>query len=120
MTAKNSQCTRHWISVRLGKLLKPLGEISFDEAYKTFPGNYRSRRQSGADLILIETVSDSYEIKAAVLAAKENSNLPVVVTMIFDESGKLLTGGDVASVTAMLEGLGVDAVGFNCGLHRSR
>ena len=61
-------------------------------------------------------MSDSYEIKAAVLAAKENSNLPVVVTMIFDESGKLLTGGDVASVTAMLEGLGVDAVGFNCGL----
>ena len=66
--------------------------------------------------MLIETVSDSYEIKAAVLAAKENSDLPVVVTMIFDENGKLLTGGDVASATAMLEGLGVDAIGFNCGL----
>ena len=72
--------------------------------------------KAGADLVLIETVSDPYEIKAAVLAAKENTKLPVVVTMIFDENGKLLTGGDVESVTAMLEGLGVDAVGFNCGL----
>ena len=72
--------------------------------------------KAGADLILIETVSDSYEIKAAVLAAKENSNLPVIVTMIFDEGGKLLTGGDVSSAAAMLEGLGVDAIGFNCGL----
>lgn len=100
----------------IGKLLKPLGEISFDEAYKTFQEIVVAGDKAGADLILIETVSDSYEIKAAVLAAKENSNLPVVVTMIFDENGKLLTGGDVASVTAMLEGLGVDAVGFNCGL----
>ncbi len=100
----------------IGKLLKPLGEISFDEAYKTFQEIIVAGDRAGADLILIETVSDSYEIKAAVLAAKENSNLPVVVTMIFDESGKLLTGGDVASVTAMREGLGVDAVGFNCGL----
>ncbi len=100
----------------LGKLLKPLGEISFDEAYDAFREVVVAGDQAGADLILIETVSDSYEIKAAVLAAKENSQLPVVVTMIFDESGKLLTGGDVESVTAMLEGLGVDAIGFNCGL----
>ena len=100
----------------IGKLLKPLGEISFDEAYKTFQEIVIAGDQAGANLILIETVSDSYEIKAAVLAAKENSDLPVIVTMIFDENGKLLTGGDVASVTAMLEGLGVDAIGFNCGL----
>ncbi len=100
----------------LGKLLKPLGEITFDEAYKTFQEIVIAGDRAGADLILIETVSDAYEMKAAVLAAKENSDLPVVVTMIFDESGKLLTGGDVASVTAMLEGLGVDAIGFNCGL----
>ena len=100
----------------IGKLLKPLGEISFDEAYDVFKEIITAGDKAGADLILIETVSDSYEIKAAVLAAKENSNLPVVVTMIFDENGKLLTGGDVASVTAMLEGLGVDAIGFNCGL----
>lgn len=100
----------------IGKLLKPLGEITFDEAYKTFQEIVIAGDRAGADLILIETVSDAYEMKAAVLAAKENSDLPVVVTMIFDESGKLLTGGDVASVTAMLEGLGVDAIGFNCGL----
>ncbi|MBO5031301.1 MAG: homocysteine S-methyltransferase family protein [Lachnospiraceae bacterium] len=100
----------------IGKLLKPLGEISFDEAYNTFREIVIAGDKAGADLILIETVSDSYEIKAVVLAAKENSNLPVIVTMIFDENGKLLTGGDVASVTAMLEGLGVDAIGFNCGL----
>ncbi len=100
----------------IGKLLKPLGEISFDEAYHAFKEIVTAGDRAGADLILIETVSDSYEIKAAVLAAKENSSLPVVVTMIFDENGKLLTGGDVASVTAMLEGLGVDAIGLNCGL----
>lgn len=100
----------------IGKLLKPLGEISFDQAYETFKEIIIAGDKAGADLILIETVSDSYEIKAAVLAAKENSNLPIVVTMIFDENGKLLTGGDVASATAMLEGLGVDAIGFNCGL----
>ncbi len=100
----------------LGKLLKPLGEISFDEAYDAFREIILAGDKAGADLVLIETVSDPYEIKAAVLAAKENTKLPVVVTMIFDENGKLLTGGDVESVTAMLEGLGVDAVGFNCGL----
>lgn len=100
----------------LGKLLKPLGEITFDQAYDAFREVVAAGDRAGADLILIETVSDPYEIKAAVLAAKENSPLPVVVTMIFDENGRLLTGGDIASVTAMLEGLGVDAVGFNCGL----
>lgn len=100
----------------IGKLLKPLGEITFDQAYETFREIIIAGDKAGADLILIETMSDSYEMKAAVLAAKENSRLPVVVTMIFDESGKLLTGGDVASVTAMLEGLGADAIGFNCGL----
>ena len=100
----------------LGKLLKPLGEIAFEDAYKAFKEIVIAGDKAGADVILIETVSDSYEIKAAVLAAKENSDLPVVVTMIFDENGKLLTGGDVASVTAMLEGLDVDAIGFNCGL----
>ncbi len=100
----------------LGKLLKPLGEIEFSAAYDAFKEIVISGDKAGADLILLETLSDSYEIKAAVLAAKENSSLPVIVTMIFDENGKLLTGGDVASITAMLEGLGADAIGFNCGL----
>ena len=73
-------------------------------------------KKYGADLIHIETMSDTYEVKAAILAAKENTSLPVFVTMIFDERGKLLTGGDVPSVVAMLEGLRVDALGLNCGL----
>ena len=72
--------------------------------------------QAGADLIHIETMSDTYELKAAVLAAKENTTLPVFVTTIFDERGKLLTGADVPSVVALLEGLRVDALGINCGM----
>lgn len=100
----------------LGKLLKPLGELSFDDAYDAFAEMIISGEKAGADLILIETMNDTYEIKAAVLAAKENSTLPVVVTMIFDENGKLLTGGTTEAAVALLEGLGVDAIGFNCGL----
>lgn len=99
-----------------GKLLKPLGDLSFEEAYETFAEVVRYGEKYGADLIHIETMSDTYEVKAAVLAAKENSSLPVFVTMIFDEKGKMLTGGDVPSVVAMLEGLRVDAIGMNCGL----
>jgi len=72
--------------------------------------------KAGADIIVIETMSDIYETKAAVLAAKENTNLPVFVTVVFDEKGKLLTGSDVNTVVAVLEGLGVDALGINCGL----
>ena len=99
-----------------GKLLKPLGDLDFEEAYELFSQVVRIGVREGADLILIETMSDSYEAKAAVLAAKENSSLPVFVTMIFDEKGKLLTGGNVESTVALLEGLGVDALGINCGL----
>ena len=99
-----------------GKLLKPMGDLDFDDAYEAFAEAVRYGEKYGADLIHIETMSDSYELKAAILAAKENSSLPVFVTMIFDERGKLLTGGDVPSVVAMLEGLRVDALGLNCGL----
>ena len=99
-----------------GKLLKPMGELDFDDAYEAFAEAVRYGEKYGADLIHIETMSDTYEVKAAILAAKENSSLPVFVTMIFDERGKLLTGGDVPSVVAMLEGLRVDALGLNCGL----
>ena len=99
-----------------GKLLKPMGDLAFEEACGLFAEMARAGEQAGADLILIETMSDCYECKAAVLAAKENTNLPVFVTMIFDEGGKLLTGGDIAAAAALLEGLGADAVGFNCGL----
>ncbi|MCD8360423.1 MAG: homocysteine S-methyltransferase family protein [Acidaminococcaceae bacterium] len=99
-----------------GKLLAPYGNLTFEEAVDIYGEVVRSGARHGADLILIETMSDTYEIKAALLAAKENSDLPVIVTLTFDEDGKLLTGADVLSAVAMVEGLGADAVGFNCGL----
>ena len=99
-----------------GKLLKPMGDLDFEEAYQAFREVVKYGEEAGADLIHIETMSDTYELKAAVLAAKENTDLPVFVTTIFDERGKLLTGADVPAVTALLEGLRVDAMGINCGL----
>ena len=99
-----------------GKLLKPMGDLDFETAYEAYKEVMIYGEQAGADLIHIETMSDSYEVKAAVLAAKENTSLPVFVTMIFDEKGKLLTGGDVPAVVTMLEGLRVDALGINCGM----
>ena len=105
-----------WISDRLENCLKPLGDLSFEDAYEAFKEVVQYGEKAGADLIHIETMSDTYEVKAAVLAAKENTNLPVFATMIFDDKGKLLTGGDVPSVVALLEGLRVDALGINCGM----
>ena len=99
-----------------GKLLRPMGDLGFEEAYQAFREVMCCGEAAGADFIHIETMSDTYEVKAAILAAKENTNLPVTVTMIFDGKGKLLTGGDVPAVVAMLEGLRVDALGLNCGL----
>lgn len=98
-----------------GKLLKPMGELDFEEAIDIFAEMINAGKD-GSDVVLIETMSDTYEIKAAVLAAKENCDLPVFVTMIYDEKGRLLTGADVETAVTMLEGLGVDAIGFNCGL----
>lgn len=98
-----------------GKLLKPYGDLEFETAYALYREQVLAGRD-GADLILIETMGDLYEIKAAVLAAKENSDLPIVVTMIFDEKGKLLTGADVQTAVVTLEGFGVDMIGLNCGL----
>lgn len=99
-----------------GKLLKPMGDLDFEQAYEAFKEVMILGEQAGADLIHIETMSDTYELKAAVLAAKENTSLPVFATTIFDERGKLLTGADVPSVVALLEGLRVDALGINCGM----
>lgn len=98
-----------------GKLLKPMGELAFDDAIDIFAKNVIAGKD-GADAVLIETMSDTYEIKAAVLAAKENCDLPIIVTMIFDEKGRLLTGADIKTAVTMLEGLGVDVIGLNCGL----
>ena len=83
-----------------GKLLEPLGDLSFDEAYEIYARNVRAGVKEGADLVLIETMSDTYEIKAAVLAAKENSDLPVFVTVTFDENGQLLTGSFILDQAA--------------------
>ena len=99
-----------------GKLLKPMGDLPFEDAVNYYKEVVEAGTAAGADLIVIETMSDTYELKAAVLAAKESSNLPVFATVIFEEKGKLLTGCDVAGVVALLEGLGVDALGVNCGL----
>ncbi|MBE6006092.1 MAG: homocysteine methyltransferase [Sarcina sp.] len=99
-----------------GRLLEPLGDLPFEEAVKLFGEVVRIGAAAGADLVLIETMSDSYESKAAVLAAKENCSLPVLITNVYDGSGKLLTGGTVDSTVAMLEGLGVDGLGVNCGM----
>lgn len=99
-----------------GKLLKPMGTLDFEECVSIYADVVRYGAKAGADLILIETMSDTYELKAAVLAAKENSNLPVVATVVFDEHHKMLTGATPEAVVALLEGLRVDAIGMNCGL----
>ncbi|XOQ47792.1 MAG: Methionine synthase [Eubacteriales bacterium] len=97
-----------------GKLLKPLGDLAFEDAVAVFSEAAQAGKKAGADLILIETMSDTYECKAAVLAAKQ-TGLPVFATMVADEDGKLLTGGDLPAAVALLEGLQVDALGLNCG-----
>lgn len=101
-----------------GKLLKPAGDLDFEAAYDAFAETVRLGRE--ADLLFIETMGDVYEVKAAVLAAKENSALPVYVTVALGENGQLLTGGSVECVAALLESLDVAAYGFNCGLGPDR
>ena len=99
-----------------GRLLKPYGDLDFEEAVAVFARTVRLGVQYGADLILIETMNDSYETKAALLAAKENSTLPVFVSNAYGEDGKLMTGASPAAMVATLEGMGADAVGVNCSL----
>ncbi len=100
----------------IGRLLEPCGDLPFEDAYNLFKEQVIAGERAGADLVLIETMGDLYEIKSAVLAAKENTNLPVLVSMIFDEKGILLTGADIKTAVVTLEGLGVDGIGMNCGL----
>lgn len=99
-----------------GKMLKPLGDLDFEDAVKIFAETIRLGVKYGVDLITIETMNDSYETKAAVLAAKENSDLPIIVTNAYGENGRLMTGANPAVMAAMLEGMGVDAIGANCSL----
>ncbi len=99
-----------------GKLLKPLGDLDFEDAVDVFANTVRLGVKYGVDLVLIETMNDSYETKAALLAVKENSQLPVLVSNAYGEDGKLMTGATPAAMVAMLEGMGADAIGANCSL----
>ena len=99
-----------------GRLLRPMGDLPFEEAVAAYVPAVRAGAAAGADLVLIETMSDLYEAKAAVLAAKEHCDLPIFVSVVLDQTGRMLTGGDLSSAVALLEGLGVDAIGLNCGL----
>lgn len=99
-----------------GKLLKPLGDLDFEDAVSVFAETVKLGVKHGAELIIIETMTDSYETKAALLAAKENSDLPVIVTNAYNEDGKLLTGASPEAMAALIEGMGADALGANCSL----
>ncbi len=100
----------------LGKMLEPLGDLPFETAVEVFSESIKIGADAGADLVLIETMNDSLEAKAAVLAAKESCNLPVFVTCVYNETKKLMTGANPSAMIAMLEGLGADAIGMNCSL----
>lgn len=97
-----------------GKLLEPYGDLKFEDAIEIFAKTVRLCAKYGAEIIFIQTMNDSYETKAAVIAAKENCDLPIFVSNAYGENGKLMTGATPAAMSAMLEGLGVDAVGVNC------
>lgn len=115
---KNAKRTGKKVALDIGptgKLLKPMGDLDFEECIDIFADVVKAGRDE-ADLVLLETFGDLYEIKAAMLAVKENCDLPLVVSMIFDEKARLLTGADVRTACAVVEGLGADAIGFNCGL----
>jgi len=99
-----------------GKLLKPYGELDFEDAVEVFAETVRLGVKYGVDLIFIETMNDSYETKAALLAAKENSSLPVFVSNAYGSDSRLMTGASSAAMVAMLEGMGADAIGANCSL----
>ncbi len=100
----------------LGEMLEPMGSLTFEEAYDTFRQLVIAGAKAGADLVVIETMTDLYEVRAAVLAARENCCLPVMVSMSFDEGGRTFTGTSLESMAVCLEGLGVDAMGINCSL----
>ena len=124
---KNAKCAadeslgdqRKWVALDVGptgRMLKPIGDLDFEDAVSIFAETVRLGTEAGADLIFIETMGDSYETKAALLAAKENSNLPVFVSNAYGEDGKLMTGATPVAMVAMLEGMDADAIGVNCSL----
>ena len=108
-----------WVALDVGptgRMLKPLGDLDFEDAVAIFSKTVRLGAMAGADLVFIETMGDSYETKAALLAAKESCDLPVFVSNAYGEDGKLMTGADPAAMVALLEGMGADAIGVNCSL----
>ena len=98
----------------IGKLLEPYGDLKFEDAIEIFAKTVRIIDKCGVDVIFIQTMNDSYETKACVIAAKENSSLPIFVSNAYGENGKLMTGASPSAMACMLEGLGVDAIGANC------
>ena len=117
--AQSAGAQPKWVALDVGptgRMLKPYGDLDFEDAVAVFAETVRLGVKYGADLIVIETMNDSYETKAALLAAKENSDLPVFVTNAYGEDGKLMTGASPAAMVAMLEGMGADAIGVNCSL----
>ena len=99
-----------------GKMLEPMGDYTFEEAYEFYAEEAKAAAAIGADIIAIETMTNLYDVKAAVLAMKENTELPVMVTMSFEENGRTFTGNSIEAMAVTLEGLGVDAIGINCSL----
>ena len=100
----------------IGELLFPMGQLAFDEAYELFAEQVEAGVKAGADAIFIETMTDLYEAKAAVLAAKEHSSLPVFCTMSFEKDGRTFTGCQLSAMALTLSGLGVDGLGMNCSV----
>ena len=117
---KNSKAPQHkFIALDIGptgKLLKPLGDLDFEYAVSVFAKTVRLGAKYGVDLVIIETMNDSYETKAALLAVKENCDLPVIVSNAYGQDGKLMTGATPAAMVALIEGMGADALGANCSL----
>ncbi|MCR5217112.1 homocysteine S-methyltransferase family protein [Treponema sp.] len=104
-----------WDSGQIGKLLEPMGPLTFDDAYEAYKDAAVCAEKNGADLAIIETMSDLYEVKAAILAIRENTSLPVAATMTFQNNLRTLTGADVLTCVTYLESLHPDIIGFNCG-----
>lgn len=100
----------------VGRLMEPYGDLSFDEAYELYREQIQAGAAAGVDILLFETFTDLYEMKVAVLAAKENSEIPVFCSVTFQEDGRMLMGADPATVVSTLQDMGIDAVGLNCSL----
>ena len=117
--ARNAAGSEKYVALDIGpigKLMEPTGILSFEKAYELFKQQVIAGEKAGCDLFLIETISDIYEAKAAILAIKENSELPVFCTVSFQEDGRTLMGTDPLTMVTVLEGLGIDALGVNCSL----